>query len=445
MATAVLSASAPVRAPTQLAVRPVSVLVVALTLLVVGNLGRIPLMDLGARQAPLLINDLCVAAVLVTGFLMSVNRRSLRLNDVALTALAFAAIGGISAVAAVPRFGLSGMELIASLAYLARWGFYFAIYLVVINCVRAGDAHRVWSAAERALLLMAAFGVIQSVFLPDFAFLVYPEARKFIDWDVQGNRLVSTILEPNLMAAMLVIVLLVHLSRLACGVKDTLWKPLLLIGALVLTLSRSGALAFLVGGFVILVATGLRKSLVRIVGVIAVLMLAALPKIIEFGSRFSKFQIDESALARGVELAVQHPWFGVGFNTYGFVQEHRGIERLGSSSYATEGGLLFIAVMTGIVGVAFYVTMLALILRRCRATWRDLRATPEERGLLLGTGATTIAILVHTAFVNSLLFPFVMELLWVLWGLSFVVAVDIRRRPVLEAAPIEALMTARSG
>ena len=58
-------------------------------------------------------------------------------------------------------------------------------------------------------------------------------------------------------------------------------------------------------------------------------------------------------------------------------------------------------------------------------------ATPEERGLCIGAAAATIAIVVHSVFVNSLMTPFVMEPLWVLWGLGFLVATSIRRRTIL--------------
>ena len=135
---------------------PVSVLHVALLLLVVANVGRIPLLNLGERQAPILINDLCVGAAVATGAIFVLYARSLRLNDVALFGLLFACIGGLSALSAIPRFGLSGIEIVASLAYLARWMLYFVLYIVIINCVRAKDAESLWSALERAMLVIAA-------------------------------------------------------------------------------------------------------------------------------------------------------------------------------------------------------------------------------------------------------------------------------------------------
>jgi hypothetical protein len=416
-------------------VRPAFLLQIALLLLVVGNLGRIPLLDLGEREAPVLINDLLVAIVLCGGAVAAAHARSLRLNDVALAGIVFAAIGALSAVSAVPRFGLSTLELVASLAYLARWSLYFALYVVVINCVRAQDTEKIWSALETALLVMAAFGIVQSFLLPDFAFVVHPESRRGLDWDPQKHRLVSTLLDPNLLAGMLATVLLVQLARLSYGVRIATWKPLLLFGALVLTLSRSGVLAFFVGGAVILLVRGVRKPLLRFVGLVTLLTSIALPALITFGSQYAKWGFtDESALARLViwqrafATFIDHPWFGVGFNTYGYVQERRGIERLGVSAYSAEGGLLFIAVLTGIVGLIVFLCMLWLVLRRCRRGWRDLRASDDERGLFLGTGAATIAILFHSLFVNSLLTIFVAEIYWVLWGLTFVIASDLRRR-----------------
>ena len=410
---------------------------VALVLLVLANLGRIPLLDLGEREAPILINDLAVLAVIGIAAASWSRARSLKLDDVALAALAFAGIGALSAVSAIPRFGLTVFELVASLAYLARWFTYFLLYLVVINSLRREDVKPTWAAAEGTLLVIAAFGIIQAIFLPDFALMVYPESRAYFDWDPQRHRLVSTVLDPNLVAFMLVIGLLVCLARMANGVAVPLWKPALLLVALVMTLSRSGMLAFLVGAAVILWTRGVTKRMLRFGAVIGVLGLAALPKLIDTLVDYSRIGVtDESALARVISWQrafmtfLESPWFGVGFNTYGYVQERRGFDRFGAGAYSAEGGLLFIAVMTGVVGVAVFIAMLWLVLRRCRRGWTDARSTPDERGLLIGTAAATVAILVHSLFANSLLLPFVLELIWVLWGLAFLVT----RRDQREAA-----------
>ena len=78
--------------------------------------------------------------------------------------------------------------------------------------------------------------------------------------------------------------------------------------------------------------------------------------------------------------------------------------------------------MTGIVGVALYMGMLWVIVRRCRRVWRNPLADRGQQALATGIAAGTVAVCVHSFFVNSLLTPFVMEILWVLWGLVFVMA-----------------------
>jgi hypothetical protein len=413
---------------------PVLLLHISLLLLVVANLGRIPVLDLGDREAPILINDIAVGSVVVVGLLAAVARRSLRLDGVALAALLFASIGGISALAAGPRFGLTGFEIVASLAYLARWSLYFALYVVVVNFVRDRQVRGLWTSLELALLIFAAFGIVQSIFLPNFALMVYPD--QVGQWDAQRHRLVSSVLDPNIAAAMILTGLLVQLAQVTSGAKIALWKPALLLVALAMTLSRSGVAGLIIGGLVILIARkgGLSKRLMRF-GLLALVgVIVSLPKLIPFAADYSKLGIsDDSAAARLITwqraLATlwENPWFGIGFNTYGFVQEHRGFERVGSGvSYSAEGGLLFIAVMTGVVGLAVFVAMLWLVWRRCRAGWRDSRATPAERGLCIGAAAATVAVCVHSVFVNSLLVPFVMQPLWILWGLVYVARTRMR-------------------
>jgi O-antigen ligase len=262
---------------------------------------------------------------------------------------------------------------------------------------------------------------------------VYPEARPYYDLDPQGQRLVSTVLEPNIAAGMIVIVLLVYLGQLACGARLRLWKPALLLLALMMTISRSGALAFVVGVLAILAIRGMGKRFLKFTALAMAIGLAVAPWVWSFMVTHSRFGMsDSSAVARAViwQRALvtfwENRWFGIGFNTYGFVQERMGYERIGAAAYSAEGGLLFIAVMTGIVGLLAYGIMLWYTARTCRFVWRNPAATAEQRGMSIGTAAATGAILVHSVFVNSLLTPYVMEPLWVLWGLMFIVASSLR-------------------
>ena len=418
-----LRMATPVRSRVGPLLRPASVICAALVLLIVGNLGRVPIAAVDpTKDAPVLFNDGVVLVILVAGLLAGIHARAWRIDAPGLLALAFAAVGGLAAILAVPRFGLTGTELVFSLAYLARWFAYFGIYLVAINTLQESDVPAVWRALETAILVFAAFGIVQSLFLPGFAQIVQPQGG----WDVQGRRLVSTFLDPNMAGALIVIGLLVVAARLSAGVAVPRWKPLVLITALLLTLSRGSIVAFAAGGLVILAARGVSRRLLRLAAAVVLLSLPFVPALLALARSFNKLRIDASALARvtlwlrGVAVFADNPVLGVGFNTYGFVQRAYGWDLRNTPRFGIDGGLLFIAVMTGLVGLALYLGMVGLVVRRCRRIWRDTARSAEDRGLAIGVAAATAAILVHSLFVNSLLLPLIMEPLWILWALTFV-------------------------
>lgn len=407
--------------------RVVAVLRFAIALLVIANLGRLPVLAAGAKDAPILFNDLLVLAVLAAGALAALRGRRLLVDTPAGFALAFAAVGALSTALAIPRFGLSGFQFVFSIAYLLRWLAYFGIYLVAINFLRRSDVPAVWRTVESMVIVFAGFGIIQSLFLPNFAQIIYPDSELYRDWDPQGRRLVSTFLDPNFAGALLLIVILVALARMTFGAEVTRWKVLFWLAALALTVSRGSLLAFVVGAGVILLARGLSRRVLRFAGLSLLLLIPVLPLVFDYAVSYNKFSIDGSALARvvswirAIEIFMDHPLIGVGFNTYGFVQEAYGYGEIARASFGLDGGLLFIAVLTGTVGLALYSGILISILLRCRRVWRDVVRSPEDRGLCLGAAAVTVALVVQSIFLNTLLFPFIMEPLWVLWALTFVV------------------------
>jgi hypothetical protein len=409
--------------------RPVKVLQVALLLLVVANLGRIPVFSTGAREAPILANDIFVLVVLLSAGLAMAHARSAKLDAVAMSGLLWAALGGFSTLVAVGTFSLNGFEVAVSLAYLARWVFYFGLYIAAINVMKAEDATPVWKALEATVLMFAAFGIVQAAFLPDFAQIVYPESRRYVDWDPQKHRLVSTVLDPNFAGAIILSVLMVHIAQLTGGLKLPLWKPLVLIAALLLTASRSSALALVCGGIVVLMIRGVGKRFMKFAAIAVGAIAVATPWLLEFAKQYNKLEIDASALtrlvawARGLRVFADHPILGVGMNTWGFVQERYGFQRFGAASYAIEGGLFFVAVMTGLVGLAVFIVMLSASLMRARTTWLTPTVPAEHRALAIGSAAFTVALVVHSVFTNSLFLPFIIEPLFVLWALARVTGV----------------------
>jgi O-antigen ligase len=382
-----------------------------------------------------LFNELAVGGVLALAALACLKARSLRLDGVALLAIAFAGVGAASAVAGAARFSLSPAQLTVALAYLARWLVYFGVYVVIVNTATTDDARPLWRTYERTALAFAAFGVVQSIFLPGFAQLVFPEDRSGVRWDHQGHRLVSTLLDPNFAGAFVLVPLLVLLARLSFGERVSRWKLALLGTAILLTVSRSTLLALIAGLLVLAAARGVERRLARVLTGAAIVIAPFAPLLLQFAASFNKLRIDDSAMLRFVSwlraltVLADNPWFGIGFNNYAFVQDAYGFEPLPiGSGFSLDGGVLFIAVMTGVVGAALYFWMIRVVMRRCRAVWRDPAEGAWVRGTALGTAAATVAVLVHSVFVNSLLLPFILEALWLLWGIVFLHAGPRGRR-----------------
>jgi hypothetical protein len=421
----------------------VTIICWAQLLMVVANLVRIPLVSAGDRDIPITINELCVATIVASAALVMLNARSARLDRVAMIALVFVAIGGTSAVWSVNRFDLTLFQVFVSLAFLARWVMYFGVYVAVINVVQERGVETIWGALELMLMIIAVFGIFQAAFLPGFAQMVYPDSRAYIDWDPQGHRLVSTILDPNLVAAMLMIGLLVQLARVSVGASQPPWRVLIIFVAFTLTLSRGAAMGFVVGSLVLLAARGLSRRLLRAALVAGILMAAASPLLVRYALTYGKFSIGlGSSAALRVESWLEmigiisaYPIFGVGFNSYKYALIHFGLDRAGLSSYGGDGGLLFIMAMTGIVGLVVYCLMLRQILARCRSIWRDRTVTPEHRGIAIGTAASIVAIVVSSASANAILTTFIMEMFWVLSGLTFVIARARDQRAVGDTDP----------
>lgn len=408
--------------------RTSSALALAAAASLTGNLARLPLGGQEGKAAPLLLSDAGVMLAVAACAVAVLARGRLRVDAAGRWGLAFAAVGFIAALRAAIVFGLGPGEVAFALAYLARWTAYFALFLMAAELLDRPGAGRVAAAVELAIIAFAAFGITQSLFLPGFAQLVYPDSVVFADWDPQGRRLVSTFLDPNFAGALLVLGLLLYGGRVAAGDRVPAWRPLLVAVALLLTLSRSSFLALLVGGAVLVAGRGLSRRAARLTLAAAVLAVPFVPLLARFAESFNKLSLDASALARLVTWAralrvfADNPTLGIGFNTYGFVQARYGWHVSGAATFGLDGGLLFVAVLTGVVGVALFALMLLAILRR---GWRarGLAAlTARERGLALGGAAMVPALVVHSLFVNSLLLPVLLVPLWLSWGATAAVA-----------------------
>jgi hypothetical protein len=405
----------------------VSALRAVTTLLVVaglaGNLVRVPLFTAANREAPLIPLDVALALFLLVATVEVLRRRRLALDAPALWGGAFVLIAATSLATAGTRLGLTTPELLASGAYLARWVAYFLVFALGSALFAPADATPVATAIRRTIVAFAAFGIVQAIFLPNFALIVHPGSRPIIDWDPQRNRLVSTMLDPNYAGVLIVVGALLWGTRVLAGAAVRWWEGVILGAALILTLSRGAILAAVCAAAAITVAHGVSRRALRIGIVAGLVFLAASPFVLNFALEFNKLSIDASALTRLVlwqrnfVLIADHPVLGIGFNTTGFVSAHYGWPTVAASRFGLDGGLLFIAALTGLVGAVAFTGCLVAIVRSARRSWRDALASPDERAVALAALGSVVAVMVHSLFATTVTLPLVLAPCWLIWSL----------------------------
>ncbi len=415
-----------------------SVLSAAALALAIGNFGRIPFIELGGRPGAVSLLDLVLLPlwVLLLPTLASGARRW-RLDGVSGGLLCFLVVAAISTALAGPRWGLGAAAWLSSAAFLVRWALYAGYFVLLVSepdAEREGDV--VWARFERVFLVMAGFGLLQVAVFPDLGARMAEVTG--IPADPQGRRLVSTLFDPQHMGGLLVLALLFQLARVAEALPVRRLPLALLATALLLTVSRSAILGFAVGLLGIVVVRGVGRELRRLALAGGLLLLPLLPALLDFAVSFNKLREDGSAVQRlipwlrGLTLVRDFPLLGVGFNAAGHAQRAYGWVAIGGSDVTMDGGLLFIAVMTGGLGLAAFVSMLWALWRTARRTWSSTTAAPDVRAFAVGTVAATAAIVAQSFFTSTLLTPWMMLPLWVAW------ARVVRAAPVTAPAPAAA-------
>lgn len=393
----------------------------ALLAVLAGNLLRIPLLSAGSKGAPLLPLDLAVALILGLGIIEAFRARRWPVDRAMQWGITFILVSALSLLTAPVRLGLSTGELLFSGAYLVRWAGYLGVAMVLGSHLPRRESLLLVRWFGVIVLCFAAFGIVQSLFIPGFAQWVYPQSAVYLDWDPQGHRLVSTFLDPNYAGILLVTGLCWWGGRLVAGMRAALWEGTVLGAALLLTLSRGAMLAGAAAAVTLLLARGLSRQALRASLTAAVAFVVVLPLLIRYAAPYGKLALDASALQRLLAwqhawtLFVDHPWLGIGFNTVGFVQPRYGWTAVGASGFGLDGGLLFIAALTGILGASCFVAMLVALVRAARRLWQGDRPA-EERAVGYAAAASVVAVTVHATFASTFLLALMLLPCWVLWS-----------------------------
>lgn len=308
----------------------------------------------------------------------------------------FAAAVVLSLVANISRY--SWPQIVEASLYFLRWMLYAGVYVAAVQeKVLAAFLKRGLFIVGSAISLL---GLMQLVLYPNLRNLWY------LGWDPHYYRLFSTFLDPNFAGLFIILAILVGLVDRRLFPSRLLWATQVLnICALYFTYSRSSYLAF-AGSVVAWIV--MKKEWRLLLGILLFGVVLLLPtpggdtlKLTRMDSSVARVENWQASLMRFSEA----PVFGHGFNTLRFrpifsaAPLSPGV--VSRSAGGVDSSILFLLITTGIAGVSAYAWLLYAMCRLSRSI-----------------GVMLAAILIHSLFVNSLVYPWILLFMWVYAGAS---------------------------
>lgn len=351
-----------------------------------GQLGSLPV----ALGITLYLHDFVVVFMLVHGFFSGAIRRSMTGSRLVKPIAAFALVALLSLL--VNASTTTPDVLWKGSLYLLRWVAYAGVYFVF-----AGSSLPTRFLLRGLFILgtgLATVGLLQFFFYPDLRNLMY------LGWDPHYYRVFSILFDPNFAGILFVLTMIVGVSLLKkkrdIGIIGVIGVTM---GALLLTYSRSSYLALIaaVGTWIVIN----KKWKVGLVGLLLFLVaIVYLPRPGREALSLDRFDSTVSRLSNwseSIQRIEQKPMFGFGFNVLPFLQVDSSLPS--KAGAGIDNSFLFVGITTGLVGLIAYFWLVWSWLRQKKSVWYR---------------ASLLAVIIHSLFVNSLFYPWVMLWVWVL-------------------------------
>ncbi len=302
------------------------------------------------------------------------------------------------------------IDVMVGIAYFLRYLLYAFVYVLVRLDKRPAVYWFKW-------VFVLGFGFALLGILQLF---VYPDLRNlsYDGWDPHYYRLFSTLFDPNFMGS----ILLVSFQSGVLFIDKRKQDLAVLVGlatifvAFLLTYSRSSYVAAIAVFIAYMLLTKRWKLAFWLLGFCVVLLY--LPAIGgESTLLFRKF----TAFARitnwqeGMQMFWESPVIGFGFNMVKSLSHNAPTLQSGVLAKSTSGydnSIIFILVTTGSIGLAAFAYLWITMIRSGLHVFRI--AKKSKFGLLYIT--ILVASFVHSMFVNTLFYPQMMILLWIVTG-----------------------------
>jgi len=321
-----------------------------------------------------------------------------------------------------------GVVFSQGLLYWIRWLVYFFLFPIAYTVTLASSKNRnfIYSLILVSGVLLATFGFIQLAIFPDLTFLALSEG-----WDPHKNRLVSTFFDPNFTGAYLSLCFLLALPRFLHKPARLYFFILSVLGlAILLTFSRSAWALLAVG---LLVIGVMRYRWLLATGFILFLMVYWLVPRVQTRLSGLTDPADSASYrlvswSKAWEVYQQYPWRGTGFGNFRLAQKEAGYfdpgEWGGHSGAGSDSSLLLVLATTGPVGLLLFLLIYGPFVKES-LNWARFERDPE---LALSLLAILAGLAVESFFINSLFYPAIMALVWMIGG-NFL-AIRCSRLPV---------------
>jgi len=391
-------------------------------------LGQYSRLPLGSIEGAVYLSDLIAGLILLVFlFQILISKKSFKLPPFFLSIVVFILVALTTLFFAKQNLSLT--EWATSSFYLLRWmaytGLYFSVYsLIAVSESKEREVRLIVNLLILASLILGILGLVQFVLFPDFSKMVEH------GWDPHYYRVLSTFFDPNYVGGFFVLSLVLILGlHFFEPEKKINWFHFITTGiifvAVILTFSRSTYLMLIVSvGLLGLIKS--RKLL--LVGLLSfILAFLLIPRVQEriYGAIVN---IDESAKARftswenGITIAKDNFLTGVGYNTYRYAQIRYGfidswdLEAGGRSGAGVDSSLLLILATTGIFGLLSYLGIFSVaLIKSGRGIFANRLNLAKGLSLVIFCGLA--GLMMHSFFVNSLLYPWIMSWVWIVLGL----------------------------
>jgi hypothetical protein len=307
-------------------------------------------------------------------------------------------------------------EVIRASLYLIRFISYYFFFEVVWNYIesrkqKTKSKETILSIVLYSLLTTAILGWLQYLYAPDLRYL------KLFNWDDHFYRLTGTILDPGFMGILMVFGSLISEIRFVQSRKIVqLFLTIFFLITLGFTYSRASYLALILSLIVFLFSlTRSHLARLRIVLISVVLfcsLIYLLPKgggegvnLLRTNSIFEK----ATNYQETIEIISDFPVFGVGYNTL-CSERMRRFDNQNFDSHSCSGSdssFLFILATTGVIGLFAFIKILFQVVHPIKST--------EYSNIIIPVG---IALFIHSLFLNSLFYPWVMGIIATLLALT---------------------------